>query len=182
METVTEEQIEEVTDEVHTNSEETSMNEPGTSLQLIEKAKAVAGATESKTIKYNTCLSDDQDSDTIKFEDVVNDSEATTKRKHHLSLNNQKLKESQSSCSAGVLISSTEMVGAEEEEKKQETQNDNSDEVRTTREGHDSRGSGNPKNGSKEQETRRLDVGGRDSSRRLCASNEFENEEKRDLQ
>ena len=65
-----------------------------------------------------------------------------------------------------MIISSTEIA---EEEKKEEQ--DNSDEVRTTKECHDSSQNG----------TRRLDVG-RGDSRRLCASNEFENEEKRDLQ
>ena len=111
-------------------------------------------------------MSDDQDSDTIKFEDAINDSEATTKKRLlGIDAKVSRLKESQGS--AGVIISSTDIA---EEEKKEEQ--DNSDEVRTTKEGLDSsqNGAGN---------TRRLDVG-RDS-RRLCASNEFENEEKGDL-
>ena len=104
-------------------------------MSLIEKAKAVASqqvsttVEESKTIKYNTCLSDDQDSDTIKFEDAINDSEATMKKRHlAIEAKASKLKESQSS--AGVIISSTEIA---EEEKKEELEN--SDEVRTTKEG-----------------------------------------------
>ena len=114
-------------------------------MSLIDKAKAVAvGAStqsattagaESKTIKFNTCLSDDQDSDTIKFEDAINDSEASTKKRLlgiDASKGASRLKESQGS--AGVIISSTEI--ATEEEKKEQEQ-DNSDEVRTTKEGLD---------------------------------------------
>ena len=53
-------------------------------------------AAESKTIKFNTCLSDDQDSDTIKFEDAINDSEASMKKKHLgiIDVKASKLKES----------------------------------------------------------------------------------------
>ena len=113
-------------------------------------------------------MSDDQDSDTIKFEDAINDSEASTKKRLlGIEAKVSRLKESQGS--AGVIISSTEIA---EEEKKEEQ--DNSDEVRTTKEGLDS--SQNEAAGN----TRRLDVG-RDS-RKLCASNEFENEDKGDLQ
>lgn len=38
---------------------------------------AITNATiEGKTVKVEKCVSDDQDSDTIKFEDVMNDSDA----------------------------------------------------------------------------------------------------------
>ena len=48
---------------------------------MVDKASAVAkqNTVESKTIKFNTCLSDDQDSDTIKFEDALQDNEKLQK-------------------------------------------------------------------------------------------------------
>lgn len=72
---------------------------------------------ESKTIKFNTCLSDDQDSDTIKFEDAILDSGGKPNLTVESNLTSalrsgRGIKESQGS-SAGVVT--TEI--AEEEEK-----------------------------------------------------------------